>query len=226
MGFHSKWISWIRGCMESATISVLVNGSPTEEFKPSRGLRQGDPLAPFLFVVVAEGLAGLVRALVAVCKSITRIQRRFLWGLGKEKESISWVSWKVLCKPREEGGLGLRDIRMFNSTLLTKWRWHLMGGRAREMEGFVGIKGQKVEEVGDWDHSVWQLCLRWKRARFEWESKLEEELMTYLAMTKLCKEEKDVQVWGNDEIREDEDDELLNEDNNDDELHENDSIYA
>jgi len=40
---------------------VLVNGSPTEEFKPSRGLRQGDPMAPFLFLVVAESLAGLVR---------------------------------------------------------------------------------------------------------------------------------------------------------------------
>jgi len=64
LGFHSKWIGWIRGCMESATISVLVNGSPTEEFKPSRGLRQGDPLAPFLFTVVAEGLAGLVRQTV------------------------------------------------------------------------------------------------------------------------------------------------------------------
>jgi len=61
MGFHNKWISWIRGCMESATVSVLINGSPTEEFKPSRGLRQGDPLAPFLFVVVVEGLTGLVR---------------------------------------------------------------------------------------------------------------------------------------------------------------------
>jgi len=36
MGFHSKCISWIRGCMESATVSILVNGSPTEEFKPSR----------------------------------------------------------------------------------------------------------------------------------------------------------------------------------------------
>jgi len=46
MGFQNKWISWIRGCMESSTVSVLVNGSPTEEFKPSRGLRQGDPLAP------------------------------------------------------------------------------------------------------------------------------------------------------------------------------------
>jgi len=78
----------------------------------------------------------LFRAPVAVYKSITRIQRRFLWGWGKEKESISWVSWKVLCKPREEGGLGLRYIRMFNSALLAKWRWRLMveeQGRWKDM---------------------------------------------------------------------------------------------
>ena len=40
---------------------MLINGSPTEEFISSRGLRQGDPMTPFLFLVVAEGLAGLVR---------------------------------------------------------------------------------------------------------------------------------------------------------------------
>jgi len=40
---------------------VLVNGSPTQEFWPSKGLRQGDLLAPFLFLIVVEGLAGLVR---------------------------------------------------------------------------------------------------------------------------------------------------------------------
>ena len=62
MGFHNLWIAWIRGCLEFATVSVLVNGSPTEEFKPTRGLRQGDPLAPFLFLVVAEGLVGIVRS--------------------------------------------------------------------------------------------------------------------------------------------------------------------
>jgi len=61
LGFNCKWVKWVKVCMESATISVLVNGSPTEEFKPKRGLRQGDPLAPFLFLIVAEGLAGLVR---------------------------------------------------------------------------------------------------------------------------------------------------------------------
>jgi len=62
MGFHAKWIKWVQGCLESATVSVLVNGCPTEEFRPTRGLRQGDPLAPFLFLIVVEGLAGLVRS--------------------------------------------------------------------------------------------------------------------------------------------------------------------
>jgi len=61
LGFNGKWIKWIKACMKSAMVSVLVNGSPMEEFKPKRGLRQGDPLAPFLFIIVVKGLSGLVR---------------------------------------------------------------------------------------------------------------------------------------------------------------------
>jgi len=61
LGFHDKWIVWVKGFLGSSSVSVLVNGSPTKEFKPTRGLRQGDPLAPFFFLVVVEGLAGLVR---------------------------------------------------------------------------------------------------------------------------------------------------------------------
>jgi len=60
-GFSSIWIKWIERCLKSASISVLVNGSPTTEFFPKRGLRQGDLLAPFLFNVVAKGLNGLIR---------------------------------------------------------------------------------------------------------------------------------------------------------------------
>jgi len=61
IGFCGKWVQWIRACLESTTVSVLVNGSPTKEFKPIRGLRQGDPMAPFLFLIVAQGLSGLVK---------------------------------------------------------------------------------------------------------------------------------------------------------------------
>jgi len=61
LGFNCKWIKWIKACMESATISVLVIESPIEEFKPKRKIRQGNPMTQFLFLIVAEGLTGLVR---------------------------------------------------------------------------------------------------------------------------------------------------------------------
>ncbi|KAJ0805636.1 putative RNA-directed DNA polymerase [Helianthus annuus] len=57
MGFHEKWCSWIMGILKSASSSVLVNGSPTFTFRCEKGLRQGDPLSPFLFLVVMEALS-------------------------------------------------------------------------------------------------------------------------------------------------------------------------
>lgn len=61
MRFHDKWCRWIRGCLKSSSVFVLVNGSPTSEFNVFKGLRRGDPMTPFLFNFVAEGLYGMMR---------------------------------------------------------------------------------------------------------------------------------------------------------------------
>ena len=61
LGFCKKWIGWIKNCLETSSVLVLVNSNPPTMFIPEKSLRQGDPLAPFIFLIVAEGLAGVVR---------------------------------------------------------------------------------------------------------------------------------------------------------------------
>ncbi|GAU33402.1 hypothetical protein TSUD_20950 [Trifolium subterraneum] len=246
MGFAERWMKWIRACIFNSSMSVLTNGSPMEDFTVGKGLRQGDPLSPFLFLIAAEGLTGMVNKAVEIGKYVdykvndsirfqilqfaddtilmgdcswdnvrtmksilrgfelvsglkinfvksklyginvessvlaaaatfldcsydsipfkflgipvganprrkatwkpivesmekrlsswndrnlsiggrlARIQRNFLWGGGAEDKKMCWVKWAQVCLPKEKGGLGVRDLEMFNLALLCKWKW-------------------------------------------------------------------------------------------------------
>ncbi|GMI91034.1 hypothetical protein HRI_002772700 [Hibiscus trionum] len=61
MGFSRLWILRIMLCVKTVTYSVCLNGSVGPSFVPSRGLRQGDPLSPYLFLICSEGLSSLMR---------------------------------------------------------------------------------------------------------------------------------------------------------------------
>eukprot|EP00253_Pinus_taeda_P008572 PITA_08572 len=61
-GFDPSWTRWILSLLTSTFFSVLINGIPSDTFRPSRGIRQGDPLCPFLFVIIAEGLGCFLKS--------------------------------------------------------------------------------------------------------------------------------------------------------------------
>ncbi|GAU23240.1 hypothetical protein TSUD_172690 [Trifolium subterraneum] len=293
--FNIKWRKWMKACVCSGNMSILVNGSPTEEINIKRGLKQGDPLAPLLFLIVAEGLGALMRMAVAkgrfkpflvgrsgmpismlqyaddtlcigeasidnlwavkailrgfemvsglkvnfwksfllgvnvtndflhmasrflncrigrlpftylglsvganphvfstwapmlealkrrlgawgnryislggrivlinavinsipifflsylkmpvkVWREVVRVQRNFLWGGLSKKRRINWVKWSDICKTKKDGGLGIKDLRLVNLSLLAKWRWKLL------MEGGDVWKNVLVAKYGE-----------------------------------------------------------------------------
>jgi hypothetical protein len=61
LGFSLRWRSLVMKCVTSVSFLVRVNGQLSLEFKPSRGIRQGDPISPYLFLLCAEGLSCMLK---------------------------------------------------------------------------------------------------------------------------------------------------------------------
>lgn len=63
LGFNETFVSLVMRCVTSASFSIKVNGVLTSAFSPTRGIRQGDPISPYLFLLCAKGLSSLLKSI-------------------------------------------------------------------------------------------------------------------------------------------------------------------
>lgn len=61
LGFQRRWIDMVMRCVKTVEFSILLNGRPGRAFKPSRGLRQGDPLSPYLLLIISAVLSLVIK---------------------------------------------------------------------------------------------------------------------------------------------------------------------
>ena len=86
LGFHRRWRNLMMQCVSTVTYSIKINVKPKGHISPTRGLRQGNPLSPYLFLLCAEGLSALIKKVVAegsmegifVCKNGPCLSHLFL----------------------------------------------------------------------------------------------------------------------------------------------------
>lgn len=60
MGFNERWISLVMNCISTFNYAILINGKPGRIIKPTRGIRQGNPISPYQFLMCAEGFSALL----------------------------------------------------------------------------------------------------------------------------------------------------------------------
>ncbi|XP_016199040.1 uncharacterized protein LOC107640007 [Arachis ipaensis] len=99
IGFGRRWREWVMECVGTATMSVLINGSPTKPFKMGRGLRQGDSFSPFLFVLVVD----ILHRMIGEAVRNDQISPLFVGRDNIELSHLQFADDTVLfCLPEEE----------------------------------------------------------------------------------------------------------------------------
>ena len=149
-GFGSRWRKWIKGCLSSSNFSVMVNGRPRGIFNASRGIRQGDPLSPFIFVLVVDAL----NRLVVRARDVGLIEG---FEIGRDRVKLSHLQFAddtIFFLPKDESKLkNLVDILdIFGLALglnINLYKSMLVGTKVKE-EDMVSLTRVAGCELGLW----------------------------------------------------------------------------
>ncbi|KAE8702081.1 hypothetical protein F3Y22_tig00110503pilonHSYRG00762 [Hibiscus syriacus] len=107
IGFSQRWVSLIMSSVSTVSYSMVFNGVPGDSFLPSRGLRQGDPLSPYLFLFCAEGLSSLLHA----AKSAGSLTGYKVGRYGENSTHLLFVDDSILFgEASPEGVAAMKDI--------------------------------------------------------------------------------------------------------------------
>nr|GEW67325.1 RNA-directed DNA polymerase, eukaryota, reverse transcriptase zinc-binding domain protein [Tanacetum cinerariifolium] len=159
-GFGEKSCMYIQSCLRSSRGSVIINGSPTEEFQFYKGLKQVDvglfkgiELAPSLnlsHMFYADDTTFMVsKNVLHLMKSM---RSHFFNGAELSSKKLVWVKWKHALASKDKGGLGVSSLFALNIALMFKWVWRfitqgsLLWARViKALHGYDGKIGQKVK---------------------------------------------------------------------------------
>ncbi|XP_074346113.1 uncharacterized protein LOC141684875 [Apium graveolens] len=141
-GFPSIWIERVMQCVKTVSYSFLRNSDIFGGVVPHRGIRQGDLISPYLYILCAEGLSGMIReneksGLLHGCKiankalSISHLLFAddcyfFLRATKSEAQTLKNVLRRYEAISGQCGGLGMRETRKFNLSMLAKQGWWLL----------------------------------------------------------------------------------------------------